>query len=64
MKKLLNQLEAHAKLRYDGHYTILRFTTHFKVAFGTVTDRKDIEALEGFETLKSAIINCLLNEVL
>ncbi len=63
MDKLLEQLEQRAIRDYDGHYTILRFTTNWKVAFGTVNEYEDISEIEGYKTLKEAIVNCLLNDV-
>ena len=62
MIELLAQLEDHANFKYDGHYTIFRFTTNYKVFFGTITEIEDIENIIGYPTLKSAIVNCLLNE--
>jgi len=62
MIELLAQLEDHANFKYDGHYTIFRFTTNFKVFFGTITERDEIDKIQGYTTLKSAIVNCLLNE--
>lgn len=55
-------MQNQADLYHDGHYTIFKFTTHFKASFGTVTEREDIESLEPFDTLKEAIVNCLLND--
>lgn len=63
MDKLLEQLENYANKYYDGHYTILKFTTNWKVGFGTVNERDQIDKLEGFKTLKEAIVNCLLNDI-
>ena len=62
MIELLAQLEDHANLKYDGHYTVLKFTTGFKVSFGTITDREEIDSLVNYETLKKAIVNLLINE--
>jgi hypothetical protein len=63
MEKLLDQLEQRAINYYGGHYTIFRFTTNWKVCLGTAECRDDIEELEGFKTLKEAIVNCLLNDL-
>lgn len=63
MEKLLEQLEERAIKYYGGNYTILRFTTNWKVVFGTVNEREQIDELEGFRSLKEAIVNCLLNDV-
>lgn len=63
MNELLDQLENRAEKYHDGHYTILKFKTNWKCAFGTVIDREQIESLEGFKTLKEAVIDCLFNDV-
>lgn len=62
MIELLAQLEDHANFKYDGHYTIFKFTTGFKVCFGTITERDEINKLEKYDTLKKAIVNLLINE--
>jgi hypothetical protein len=42
---------------FSGHFTILSFTTHYKFAFGTVTEREDIENLIGYDNINDAIEN-------
>jgi len=46
-----------AKKYYSGHFTIFAFTFSYKFAFGTLTERDDINDLEGYGSLKDAIIN-------
>lgn len=38
------------------HYTILRFTTNWKVCFDTPVSRKDIDKIPAFKTLEEAMI--------
>lgn len=42
---------------FSGHFTILSFTTHYKFAFGTVTEREDIDNLIGYNNINDAIEN-------
>lgn len=62
MEQLIEQLQSRANKYHDGHYTIMKFTTNYKATFGTVNEREQIDVLQGFKTLKEAIINCLIND--
>lgn len=67
MKKHLNstlikQIEEIADKKYDGHYTIYRFTTHYKGVFGTLmeqgkgnTIRDQLNTLPSFLTLEELL---------
>ena len=44
---------------FSGHFTILSFTTHYKFAFGTVTEREDIYDLFPFDNINDAIQNAI-----
>ena len=45
-----------ANENYDGHYTILKFTDSYKVAFGTPSDlRDDVPAIPTYPDLESAL---------
>ncbi|ERS92960.1 hypothetical protein [Staphylococcus simulans] len=62
-------LEEYANQFYDGHYTIMKFTTNYRVAFGTLysTDyeelRNDISKMAEGKTLELACENCIVNKV-
>lgn len=61
---LLAIAEERARSLYSGHLTILRFTTDWKVMFGTpnlLSDEAYAEVLEveSFDTLKEALIHLL-----
>lgn len=59
--QLMSLLEAQAKSLRDGHLTILRFTTNWRIGFGTPSDRDDIaKAAEG-PTFAAAARNALAN---
>jgi hypothetical protein len=44
---------------FSGHFTILSFTTEYKFAFGTVTEREDIEILIPYDNINDAIENAI-----
>jgi hypothetical protein len=44
---------------FDGHFTILSFTTNYKFAFGTVESREDIENLIAYDNINDAITNAI-----
>ena len=50
---------------FDGHYTIFKFTNHYKVMFGTpgldVSDRERIKEIVPAETIEHAIVNTVFN---
>ena len=52
-------LEFIANNGFDGHFTVLSFTTHYKFAFGTVTEREDIENLAPYDNINDAIENAI-----
>jgi hypothetical protein len=44
-QETLTTLQAVALADYDGHLTIMRFTTNWRVGFFTPNDREDIQQL-------------------
>lgn len=61
---LLNQAIFTARNQHDGHLTILRFSTGWKVCFGTPdldtgNGREQVLTLPGFETLEAALQHLL-----
>lgn len=58
-------LAEHRAVEYDGHITILRFTTGWKVMYGTPNldtgeGRNEIGALKSHHTLKAALVSLVL----
>jgi hypothetical protein len=49
---LLGKAEEIAKQRYDGNFTVMRFTTNSRVGFGTPDGSKDIAEMSSGKTLK------------
>jgi hypothetical protein len=66
--RLLKLLTLEAKRLHDGHYTILAFTTGYKVAFGTPSlypfsdgmAYAQLQQMPAFPTLKEALIAALV----
>lgn len=62
-------LKAYADKYYDGHYTVMKFTTNYRVAFGTIHAndydelRGEISRMAVGKSLESACANCIKNEV-
>jgi hypothetical protein len=59
-------IENVANDKYDGHYTIMKFSTGYKVIFGTPdlsdTGRAQIRQLRTYDNLVTAIINAVFDE--
>ncbi len=60
---LLSIANTIAKDSYDGHLTILRFTTNWKSAFGTVVERDEINSLEPYRSLNKALHTMIVEEL-
>ena len=58
-KKHESMIDFISKKDFDGHFTILSFTTHYKFAFGTVTEREDIFNLYPYDSINDAIENAI-----
>jgi hypothetical protein len=58
-KSPLDELEARAIAEADGHFTIMRFTTNWRVVLGTPDGREDIEQMAEGKTLAEAIRHAL-----
>ncbi len=58
-------LKAYAEKYYDGHFTVMKFTTNFRVAFGTMYSndyselREDISKMAEGKTLEDACKKCI-----
>lgn len=62
-------LKAYADKYYDGHFTVMKFTTNYRVAFGTIHAndydelREEISRMAEGKSLESACLNCINDEV-
>ena len=56
LRKLINKAEKAS----DGHLTILKFTTNWKVGFGTPYNRTDIDNMATGKTLLEAMNNLMV----
>lgn len=57
--ELMWRLERVARERYDGHFTVMRFTTNWRVMFRTPNDRDDIDCASVGKTFASAALAAL-----
>lgn len=51
----MNQVIKIANEEFDGHFTLMKFTTNWRLTFGTVENREDINASECAETLDEVL---------
>lgn len=62
-------LKAYASKYYDGHFTVMKFTTNYRVGFGTIHAnnydelREEIARMAEGKSLESACLNCIKNEM-
>lgn len=56
---LLDTAERIARLVSDGHFTIMKFTTNYRVSFNTPDGREDINEMAEGETLHEAMRNAI-----
>lgn len=58
--QLLRKVEDIAEQEYGGHYSILKFTTHFKGGFGTpnldIDGREEVSKCPAFHTLPELLV--------
>lgn len=52
-----------ANRKYDGHLTIMKFTTNWKVCFGTPNDRDDIQNMVTGLDLTEALLKLYAKEL-
>ena len=52
--ELMSMLVKYADYQHDGHLTVMKFTTNWRVGFGTPYDREDIERLAVGSTFAEA----------
>jgi len=54
----------YARVHFDGHFTILRFTSNWRVGFGTPNSREDIDAMAEGKTFDEAMSAALDKDLL
>jgi transcriptional regulator with XRE-family HTH domain len=57
--ELIEKLTQLANILTDGHYTICKFTTNYRVSLGTPTEREHFDNMADGQTLNEAIKNLL-----
>lgn len=58
-KDAIDKLTALASIVADGHYTICKFTTNYRVGLGTPADREFIDKMAEGSSVEEAISNLL-----
>jgi hypothetical protein len=62
--ELMSMICTIAILKYDGHYSILSFTNHYKGGFDTYSDRDHINKLPAYSSLKELLIEMIKSEMI
>ena len=62
-KALIKIAESIANQHFSGHLTILKFTTEWKVGFGTITERDEINERIGYDNLDDALTNLIQTQL-
>jgi len=53
-----------ANQKYDGHFTLMKFTTDWRCCFGTIWDSlRGTEFMAKGKTMHEAIINCIDGDI-
>lgn len=63
VEELMSIVSLIAKLKYGGHFTILSFSNSYKGAFGTITEREDINRLLQYGDLKLLLMDMICEEL-
>jgi len=63
VNELMSTVCVIATLKYNGHFTLLSFTTNFKGCFGTVTEREEIKQLYPCESLREVLLHMIYPEL-
>ena len=61
--ELIERIEKKAREASDGHYTVFKFTTHYKAAFGTPSSPYACGGLRSYPTYRKALEGLLLHGV-
>lgn len=59
----LQKLVDIADKEYDGHFTLMKFTTNWRCCFGTVDDLMKSYYMACGETMDEAIDSCIENRI-
>jgi hypothetical protein len=67
-EKMINLASQWAKMKYDGHYTLMSFTSGFKFMFGTPNldsgdGREEVRNLKSYGTPEEAIYAALESDM-
>ena len=51
----MNEVIRIANEEFDGHFTLMKFTTNWRITYGTIYDREDIQTSIEAKTLDEAL---------
>lgn len=62
--QILDEVQQIADLHYGGHYTVFRFTSHWKAMWGTPTSNLKTELIHmaPYNTLEEALVGLIYQE--
>jgi hypothetical protein len=60
--ELFDLIQSIANIAHDGHFTVMKFTTNWRVGFGTTDSRDDIDRMAVGSTFEEAALS-LLREI-
>ena len=58
---ILSEMVEIANKKYDGHFTLMKFTGNWGACYGTVNSREDVANMAKGSTMNEAIENLLNN---
>ena len=62
--QILDEVQQIADLQHGGHYTIFRFTSHWKAMWGTPTSnvRTELTHMAPYNTMEEALVGLIYQE--
>lgn len=63
MNDKLEKVISNAETHYDGHFTLMKFTTNWRACYGTVSERFEIEQMRVGTTMEEALQALLISPI-
>lgn len=60
---MIEELINMANKDYDGHFTLMKFTTNWRCCFGTIDDRDEVCQMAKGKTMDEAIEKCIQGNI-
>lgn len=58
-EELLNKVTDYANEYFDGHFTLMKFTTNWRACYGTVTSREEVSQMVEGRSQSEALASLL-----